>query len=91
MFTVDFFGELSLIGWFGLALWFVIPGLIIATNGDYDKNRWFRDFDERLPRFEFITDMFGQYGEAGTITWLVVRIFIMEVVMIAIGYILILI
>lgn len=87
MFTVEFFGNLGIIGWLGLALWFVIPVIMIITNGDYSKNFWFRDFDDRIPNLDLFTNIFAEWGEAGQITWLVLRLIIMQVILMAIGLI----
>lgn len=87
MFTFEFFSELSLIGYFGLFLWFVLPIIIIATYSDYDKNRWFMDFDDRFPKFNFIDELIVPYGNTAIIVWLFVRLFLMEAILVAIGFI----
>lgn len=87
MFTVDFFYELGVIGWLGLGMWFVLPIILVITNGDYNKNFWFRDFDDRIPNFNIFTNIFGEWGEVGMITWLVLRLVIMQIIMMAIGLI----
>lgn len=83
---IEFLGEMQLVGWLGLLLWFALPILIIATHSP-DKNSWFTNFYERMPQFEVFTDTFGSKGEGAMIFWLVARLFIMQFILMVIGFI----
>lgn len=87
-FSIDFLSSMSIIGWFGVLLMLVIPIAIVITYNDEYKNMWFMDFEERMPRLDFVTELVGDLGEGAEIGWLVVRLILMEIVFVGIGLLL---
>lgn len=53
---VEFFNNLTLIGWIGVVIWVALPVLI------FTKQDWFFNYERRLPKMQFFEEYCYTYG-----------------------------